>query len=337
MSSMTKPKAQKIIRWTGWSLLALLLLALLIPYLLPRPGIDGGIPDQPFADSRFAQVEGIRLHYRARLRSANAGQALVVLVHGFGGSAFSWTDTLNALEDWGFDVIAVDLPPFGFSERHGGGPDWSTLVLSLARQVAPDRELVLVGHSMGAGVVAAAAGRGNGAVSQLVFVGGGPGQRRQRSAAWRGLLLVPSVGRALEVAAAHRLLEEESFGELLATALGREPTTEELAGYREPLRIPGTYPALLRRMSQGADSSGWQAIPAVAIWGEDDARVPLRVGQRLREQVPEMELLVIPGGSHNPMETQPEEFQALLSGILGVAVNPGPSAPESAKLPRPTE
>ena len=325
------------LRWTGVSLLTLLLLALLIPYLLPRPGIDGAIPDQPFTDSRFSRVEGIRLHYRARLTEANSDQALVVLVHGFGGSTFSWSDTLDALESWGVPAIALDLPPFGFSERNGRGADWSTLVLSLAEQIAPGSELVLVGHSMGAGVVAAAAAQSQGTVSQLVFVGGGPGQRRQRSAAWRGLLLVPSVGRALEVAAAHRLLEEATFGELLATALGRAPTAEELAGYREPLRIPGTYPALLQRMSQGADSSGWRSTPAAAIWGELDARVALGVGQRLQAQVPELELFVIPGGSHNPMETEPHEFQALLAGILGVTVNASPSAPASAQRPRPTD
>ncbi len=327
----------KLLRWTGLSLIALLLLALIVPWLLPRPGIGGSIPQQPFADSRFSEVLGIRLHYRARLASGQAERPLVVLLHGFGGSAFSWSATLDALEDWQFDVIAPDLPPFGFSERSGGGADWSDLVLALARQTAPGREVVLVGHSMGAGVAAASAARSQGMVTQLVFVGGGPGQRRQRSAAWRGLLVVPSFGRALEVMAAHRLLEEETFAALLATALGREPTAGELAGYREPLRIPGTYPALMRRMSQGADSSGWQATPAVAIWGENDARVPLRVGQRLQEQVPELELLVIPDAGHNPMETHPEAFQALLAEVLDVPPTASPSARASASLRRPAD
>lgn len=320
----------KFLRWTGIGLLSLLLLALIIPFLLPRPGIGGDIPPQPFADSRFGDVLGIRLHYRARLNPDNAGRPLVVLLHGFGGSTFSWADTLDALERWGFDAIALDLPPFGYSERNGTGADWADLVLALAQQTSPDRELVLVGHSMGAGVAAAAGARSNGAVRQLVFVGGGPGQSRQSSASWRGLLSIPSVGRALEVMAAHRLLEEETFTELLATALGREPTAEELAGYREPLRIPGTYPALMQRMGRGADSTGWQSIPAVAIWGEDDVRVPLRVGQRLQERVPELELIVIPAAGHNPMETHPEAFQTLLAEVLGVATTANPSAQGAA-------
>lgn len=321
----------KLLRWTGLALIFLLILALTIPWLLPRPGIGGEIPEQPFADSRFSEALGIRLHYRARLNSGQADRPLVVLLHGFGGSAFSWSSTLDALERWQFDVIAPDLPPFGYSERSGGGAEWSALVLALAEQTAPQRELVLVGHSMGAGVAAATAARGPAVVSQLVFVGGGPGQRRQRSAAWRGLLIVPSIGRALETMAAYRLLEEETFADLLATALGREPTTEELAGYREPLRIPGTYPALMRRMSQGADSSGWQATPAAAIWGEDDARVPLTVGQRLKEQVPDLQLHVIPTAGHNPMETHPEAFQALLADILQVPSTASPFAPGSAR------
>ena len=321
----------KLLKWSALILIALLVLALLVPWLLPRPGIGGEIPEQPFADSRFSEVLGTRLHFRARLDGLHSDRPLVVLIHGFGGSAFSWSDTLDALETGQFDAIALDLPPFGYSERSGGGADWSDLVLALAQKIAPDREIVLVGHSMGAGVAAAAAARSNGAVIQLVFVGGGPGQRRQRSMAWRGVLAVPSVGRALETIAAHRLLDEETFVELLTTALGREPTPEELAGYREPLRIPGTYPALMRRMSQGADSSGWENTPATAIWGELDARVPLSVGQRLQAAVPELELLVIPDAGHNPMETHPEPFQALLFAILNAAAEEDPSVRESGR------
>ncbi len=309
----------KLAKWIAVIFGVLLVLALTIPWLLPRPGIDGEIPDQPFSDSRFSEVRGTRLHYRARLTEANGDSPLVVLVHGFGGSAFSWSATLDALEDWQLDVIAPDLPPFGYSERSGSGADWSELVLALAQELAPGRELVLVGHSVGAGVIAASAARSDGQVRQLVFVGGGPGQRRQRSAAWRGLLAVPSIGRALETVAAHRLLEKDTFAELLATALGREPTAEELAGYREPLRIPGTYPALMRRMSQGADTSGWESTPAAAIWGEKDARVPLEVGKQLQENFAGLELLVIPEAGHNPMETHPEQFEALLADLLEVS------------------
>lgn len=315
------------LRITILTLAGLLVLLLVVPWLLPRPGIGGQIPEQPFTDSHFAEVLGTRLHYRARLGDQPEHGPLVILLHGFGGSSFSWSATLDALEGWQFDTIAPDLPPFGYSERSGRGADWPDLILALAEQLAPQRPLILVGHSMGAGVAAAAAARSDGRVSQLVFVGGGPGQRRQRSPAWRWLLGIPSVGRALEVAAAHRLLEEQTLTTMLASAYGRAPTAAELAGYERPLRLPGTYPALVRRMTQAADNGDWQQTPATAIWGEQDARVPLSVGQRLREAVPGLPLHVIPGAGHNPMETHPEAFQTLLASVLAARPGVHPSMP----------
>jgi len=320
----------KVLRITLLTLAGLLGILLILPWLLPRPGIGGEIPDQPFADSAFVEVLGTRLHYRARLADEKPAAPLVILLHGFGGSSFSWTATLEALEAWQFDVIALDLPPFGYSERSGTGAEWPDLVLAVAEQLAPRSDLALVGHSMGASVAAAAAARSHGKVSQLVFVGGGPGHRRQRSVLWRGLLAIPSVGRALEVLAAHRLLQDEGFTAMLASAYGRAPSAEELAGYDRPLRLPGTYAALIRRMTQAADSGDWQHTPAAAIWGEDDLRVPLSAGQSLQARVPDLVLHVIPGAGHNPMETHPDAFQALLADILAATLSPAPYAPGSA-------
>ena len=208
----------KTARILAWTLIALFGMLLLLPWLLPRPGIGGVIPDQPFADSRFISVLGTRLHYRARGSEAASSGPLIILLHGFGGSSFSWSSSLDALEAWQFDVIALDLPPFGYSERIGRGADWPDLVLGVAETLAPQRPLVLIGHSMGAGVAAAAAARSDGRVSQLIFVGGGPSQRRQGQNRWQWLLAIPSVARGLEVVAAHRLLDDQVLGAMLASA-----------------------------------------------------------------------------------------------------------------------
>lgn len=61
---------------------------LILPWLLPRPGIGGEIPYQPFDDSAFVEVLGSRLHYRVRLADETRAAPLVILLHGFGGSSF---------------------------------------------------------------------------------------------------------------------------------------------------------------------------------------------------------------------------------------------------------
>lgn len=296
-------------------IIALGLMALLaLPWALPRPGLDGEIPAQPFSDSGFSEIDGVRLHHRLRAYG-QADQALVVLLHGFGGSTFSWRHSLDALEQAGFRAVAIDLPPFGYSQRKASGPDWASLVEGLVDEIDADARLIVVGHSMGAGVAARLAARNPQRIDQLVLVAGTP--RMQTRNQGPGLHLInqlPSLGRWAEILAARRLVEEDGITPMLASAFGREPSEEELAGYLHPLTIPGTYPALLQRMAAESSqlSEGWQAVPTLLIWGEEDRWVPLSVAESLLEQYPETPLRLMPGTGHNPMDTEADAFNQLL-------------------------
>lgn len=317
----------RIFKFLMLGLLGLLgFVVLVLPWLLPTPGLDGRIPEQPFPDSGFEVVDGTRLHYRARLdhnslSSDNAGQRpLVVLLHGFGGSTFSWNTTLDALEAEDYPVIAIDLPPFGYSERRGSGAEWPTLVAGLVDRLAPEHDRVWVGHSMGASVAASVAATDPTRSQHLVIVAGWPERRNRRSRLRPGLIVaVPSIGRWVEVIAAYRMVDEDRIRSMLASAFGRAPSEEEFQGYYHPLTIPGTATALQRRFDTENASSGegWQAVPTTMIWGEDDRWVPLHVGQRLQADNPGLALKIIEQTGHNPMETEPERFQSLLLAAIG--------------------
>lgn len=297
----------------------LLLLALLVPYLLPRPGMDGEIPDQPFADSRFTEIDGVRLHWRQRRVDAPEDRALIVLLHGFGGSTFSWRTTLDALDQADHPTIAVDLPPFGYSERTSRGPSWAQLVLSLTEHVAPQRELIVVGHSMGAGVAAEIAAAAPDRVKQLVFVDGTPSSGSD-GIPYGWALRIPPVRRAVDSWAAWKLVNETYVGELLTSAFGRAPTDEELAGYFNPLTIPNTYPPLLVRMHnrQGSNTTGWDRVPLSVIWGEQDRWVPIDQIRPWIEDHPNLRAFdTFPDAAHNPMDTHPEKFNTWLLEQIG--------------------
>jgi len=299
-------------------LAALLLVVFGGPWLLPRPGLDGAIPDRPFEDSAFLEIDGVRLHWRGRDGDAGDARPLVVLLHGFGGSSFSWRKTLDALESAGFDVIAPDLPPFGYSERTGRGPDWATLVQRLAERQRDSGSVIWVGHSMGAGVAARAAGRWPDRTDDLILVGGTPGLRRS-DPLMRIVSGVSSFRRAAESWAAWRLAGAERIRALLTSAFGRPPNEAELQGYRAPLTIQGTYPALLVRLDGEPDGPTPDELPASThlIWGESDAWVPLERGRALVRNRPDIgPITIIDEAGHNPMDTHPDAFQrALLSRI----------------------
>jgi len=75
----------------------------------------------------------------------------VVLFHGTAAWSELWRRTSDALAAAGFHVIALDLPPFGFSDRQGSytRQDQAARINDVlgALKVAP---AIIVGHSFGA-------------------------------------------------------------------------------------------------------------------------------------------------------------------------------------------
>lgn len=97
--------------WSGW----------LSDLVLPLVSEDAGSqapppPTQPprelaDADSEFAEVDGVSLHFKQCWPSTGEGPAsgassaaqqqrpAVLLIHGFNGSVFNWRDTMQAVAD----------------------------------------------------------------------------------------------------------------------------------------------------------------------------------------------------------------------------------------------
>jgi pimeloyl-ACP methyl ester carboxylesterase len=63
------------------------------------------------------------------------------------------------------------------------------------------------------------------------------------------------------------------------------------------------HPGTPRWFIDGEDDlTGWLPevrIPTLLLWGDDDPISPVPVGERLEELLPEAELVVIPGGTHD--------------------------------------
>lgn len=126
---------------------------------------DAGAP--PTGERGEAVADGVPIAWE---RWVNPGAAPVVLVHGTSAHSAWWHHTVPALTD-AYDVTSLDLSGHGDSGRR---PDysmavWSEEVLAVA-DALHDRPVLLVGHSIGGLVAAAAAAREPAAVSALVLV-----------------------------------------------------------------------------------------------------------------------------------------------------------------------
>lgn len=117
---------------------------------------SGEVDDPKGFNHRFADVNGIRLHF------TDDGQGpLVILVHGFPYLWYAWRSQIRALSAAGYRAVAIDQRGYGQSDHppsvdaydhtHSAG-DLVGLVRALGETSA-----VIVGHDTGAGIVNAAA------------------------------------------------------------------------------------------------------------------------------------------------------------------------------------
>ena len=105
-------------------------------------------------DSRFAEVNGVRLHYW--IGGDPEGQP-VVLWHGFLSTGYAWRDVAPALADAGFAVLAADMRGYGDSDKPPGVEGYDARALAeearaLVAQIGfgHGRSVVHAAHDMGA-------------------------------------------------------------------------------------------------------------------------------------------------------------------------------------------
>ncbi len=308
---------------------ALLVVALIGPYLIPLPAQpEREATELAPADGRFLTVNGVRTFIR---EAGPADGPPVVLVHGFGGLTYTWRATLPALAAAGYRALALDLKGFGLSEKsfsqdysHAAQADF---VMATMSAVGIERA-VLVGHSMGGSVIGHAALRHPERVTALVFVAGAV---REAGQAEGGSGLPLALGALVECPPFQRwgqlLLRSQLTRERLAQTqlsayyVKNVVTPEVEEAYLGILQLKDWDLALLgvlRDSGRNGLPEPMSALtaPTLILWGEQDTWVPLERGKALHAALPQSRLIVFPNVGHLPMEEAPTEFNAALVGFL---------------------
>jgi pimeloyl-ACP methyl ester carboxylesterase len=312
--------ARKLLRILAGLLLALLLLLLVGPFLVPVPNLEGLVSARSLADadSRFIDVNGLEVHYK----QAGQGEPYIILLHGFGASQFSWREVMAPLAEVG-TVIAYDRPAFGLTERPMAG-EWQgespystqsqvNLLFGLMDQLG-FQKAILVGNSAGGTIATLATLQQPQRVQALVMVdaaiynGGG-------SPAWvRPLLHTPQLNR-LGPLAARQLSERGEEGIRQAWHDPSKVTPEIYAGYRKPLQVENWDKALWELTRSSRESGlalrlGELNLPVLVVTGDDDRIVPTENSLQLAKDVPGSQLVVFTNCGHLPQEECPQAFLA---------------------------
>ncbi len=308
-------------------LLIVLIAINLLPYLIPvtKPAQD---TITPFAESFFKEVEGVLLHCRVWEPADEQYQGNVLLVHGLGGSTFSWRKNIDALVSAGYFVVAVDLPGFGYSDRKRGinhsQESRSQLIWQLIDHVEDTFDIVnndekwsFVGHSMGGGTITAMVIERPKNTHTIIYVAGAVLSGGNRMGT---ISKYPPVGRWIEVIGRRMFFTENRINNFLSSAYGFNPSQNAIEGYLAPLLLPGTEGAFVDmiRTSSKIKQKKLADIeaPVYAIWGEMDTWVSVEDAHRLKGILSDMTLKVIPQSYHCPMETHQEIFNQYLLDAL---------------------
>ena len=86
-------------------LFIVLLCFLVGPYLIPISPLEDVVPPAELAeaDSRFVTIDDLGVHYK----TAGNGNEVLILLHGFGASTFTWHRVLPPLAQ-NYTVVAYD-------------------------------------------------------------------------------------------------------------------------------------------------------------------------------------------------------------------------------------
>lgn len=307
----------------------LLLVLCILPYFFPLSAAEDLQSGKPFANSQFVIASGVALHCRIWNPQSDQCQGKILLIHGLGASTYSWEQTADSLSQAGYWVIAVDLPGFGYSSRQTGidhsQKQRSQLVWQLLQTFenqipdqAQNQNWTLIGHSMGAGTVAAMALAEPELTAQLVLVDGALLDMPQSITT--ALIRFPPAARWLSVILENLVIQESNIHNILGSAYLSDPTPEQAQAYLQPLLISGTARALtdlvLTAKNESAAALKEAAFPIDAIWGESDPVIPVSQSLTLKQMIPALNIRTIAGAGHVPMETHHDAFSKILLEIL---------------------
>lgn len=304
-------------RWLRRIAIGLLLVVLALTvaaggYDLATAGRDR--PGTKLYAGPFVEADGTLVAYR---RWGSHGSP-IVLVGGFAEASWVW-NRVGPLLARRHRVFALDLPPFGYSQRRGPYTEsaWVALLRAFDRRVGIERPVV-VGHSLGAAVGVAYALWHPREVRGIVLLdgdalGSGGGPR------WLSHLLVPPWYTAV-----YRLATGSDWivRKALATAYGPHaprPSDAELERWQQPFRVDGTEGAFRSMLGNGlqgfrlADLRGVR-VPRLVVWGAEDHVDEVSAG-RASARALGTRFVLVPRAGHLSMLANPRAVAAAIETL----------------------
>src|SRR3954463_11516287 len=285
---------------------------------------------------RFLEVDGVRLHYIER----GQGEPLA-LIHGNGTLIQDFT--ANGLVDRlseRYRVIVIERPGYGYSTRPRGL--WTprahaTLYEHALHQLGVEQAIVL-GHSWGTMVAVSLALQAPTLVRSLVLLSGYYFPTARMDVVLSSPNAIPGIGDALRHTVSPPLAQLMLPGAIRAMFAPASVPERFDRLFPKELMV---RPIQLRASAEDAALMSPSAmelqehyrdlkLPVVILTGGDDQIADVdRQSKRLHEEIPQSELIVLPGLGHMVHHLAPDEVIKAIdrAAHLADAASPAPHAP----------
>ena len=271
---------------------------------------------------KYLELHGNRLAYQ----DEGQGDA-ILLLHGMAGSSQTWRSVIRPLSRK-YRVIAPDLLGHGSSAKPRSDYSlgaFAVLLRDLLDELGVARATI-VGHSLGGGVAMQFVYQHPDYCERLVLIGSGGlgpdvGWTLRLLSAPGAELIMPIIAPQPVLTAGEKVrswfakmgIESPRGGEIwnaYSSFSDAETRQAFLRTLRSVVDYRGQAVSALNRLNVRAD------MPIMAIWGEQDAIIPVHHAYAALEARPDARIEVMPGVGHFPQVERPTEVVDLIDDFI---------------------
>lgn len=276
---------------------------------------------------RYMEIHGERLAYYDEGPADGHPAEAILLIHGMAGSAHTWREIIPRLSR-SYRVIAPDLLGHGQSAKPR--TDYSLGAFAVGLRDLLDElgvdAATIVGQSLGGGIAMQFLYQHPDYCRRLVLISSG-GLGQDVGLILR-LLSAPGAELIMPLIAPEFVVRAGDSVKSWLTSLGlRSPRGAEIWSAYSSFKDASTRVSFLRTLRSVVDYRGQSVsalnrlstradLPTLAIWGEDDAIIPVDHAYAALEARPDCRLEVLPGVGHFAQVEAPNKVVDLIEEFI---------------------
>lgn len=264
-------------------------------------------------------IRGINVHIEQHLDNRN--RPTLLLVHGFLSSTFSFRRLIPIVKKQ-FNILALDLPPFGKTEKSTrfvySYDNMAKVIIDLLH-IHEVKNAIGVGHSMGGQILLYASRKQPDLFEKIILLCSSGYLKRSHPTLIYGSYLPYFSFYVRQV-----LAKQGIWNSLRNVVYDHSLINQEmLQGYLEPFNDGKIFRALTKMIRDREGDLSSEELnkietPCLLVWGEEDRVVPVEIGKKLSRDLPNSNFISLKKTGHLVPEEKPEHVsQHIFDFCLG--------------------